>query len=197
MLNVLIARHGQSKWNQLGRWQGRADPALSEFGFVQAADAAANCGSFDAIISSNLQRASQTAAAISEATGIGPVLIDDAFAERDVGLYQGLTRPEIEERFPGRLEAGVWPAGWETDDTVLARVLGGLESLRQRCPSGDVLVIAHGGVIYTLERDFGHEYMRICNLEGRWLHHDGASWTLGERVALTQKMESQKQELIL
>ncbi|MCY3850364.1 MAG: histidine phosphatase family protein [Acidimicrobiaceae bacterium] len=197
MLNVLIARHGQSEWNQLGRWQGQADPQLSEFGFVQASDAATNCGSFDAIISSNLQRASQTAAVISEATGIGPVLIDDAFSERDVGLYQGLTREEIDERFPGQLDAGVWPEGWETDETVLQRVLGGLESLRRQCGDGDVLVVAHGGVIYALERHFGHEYHRIPNLEGRWLHHDGTSWHLGERVALTQKLEPQKQDLIL
>ncbi len=197
MLNVLIARHGQSEWNQLGRWQGQADPELSEFGFVQAADAAANCGSFDAIISSNLRRAGQTAVVISEATGIGPVLIDEAFSERDVGLYQGLTHQEIEERFPGKLAAGVWPEGWETDESVLQRVLGGLENLRQRCADGDVLVVAHGGVIYALERDFGLEYKQIPNLEGRWLHHDRTSWHLGERVALTQKLEPQKQDLIL
>ena len=197
MLNVLIARHGQSEWNQLGRWQGQADPALSEFGFVQAADAAANCGAFEAIVSSNLRRASQTAVVISEATGIVPVLIDEAFSERDVGLYQGLTREEIEERYPGQLYAGIWPEGWETDEKVLQRVVAGLESLRQRCAGGDVLVIAHGGVIYALERDFGHEYKRISNLEGRWLHHDGTTWNLGERVALTQKLEPQKQDLIL
>ena len=197
MLNVLIARHGQSEWNQLGRWQGQADPPLSEFGFAQASDAAAHCGSFDAIISSNLQRASQTAMVISEVTGIGPVLIDDSFSERDVGLYQGLTREEIDERFPGQLDAGVWPEGWEPDESVLRRVLEGLERLRRQCETGDVLVVAHGGVIYALERQFGNEYNRIPNLEGRWFHHDGTSWHLGERVALTQKITPQKQDLIL
>ncbi len=197
MLNVLIARHGQSEWNQLGRWQGQADPRLSEFGFVQASDAATNCGSFDAIISSNLQRAGQTAVVISEVTGIGPVLIDDAFSERDVGSYQGLTREEIDERFPGQLDAGIWPEGWEPDESVLQRVLEGLERLRQQCGTGDVLVVAHGGVIYALERHFGNEYNRISNLEGRWLHHDGTSWHLGERVALTQKITPQEQDLIL
>ena len=197
MLNVLIARHGQSEWNRLGRWQGQADPRLSEFGEVQAADAARRCGAFDAIISSNLVRASETAMIISEATGVGPVLIDDAFSERSVGAYQGLTREEIDEQFSGQLDAGVWPEGWETDESVLERVQKGLEGLRRQCSSGDVLVVAHGGVIYTLERHFGHEYDRISNLEGRWLHHDGSSWHLGERVALTQKLEPQKQDLIL
>lgn len=196
MLNILIARHGQSEWNRLGRWQGRADPQLSEFGFVQAADAAAHCGAFDAIVSSNLARAYQTAVVVSEATGIGPVLIEDAFSERDVGEYQGLTREEIDEQFPGQLEAGVWPQGWETDEKVLERVWQGLEGLRQQCGGGDVLVVAHGGVIYTLERHFGNEFDRISNLEGRWLHHDGTGWHLGERVTLTQKLEPKKQDLI-
>ncbi len=197
MLNVLIARHGQSEWNQLGRWQGQADPRLSEFGAVQAADAARHCGAFDAIISSNLVRASETAMIIAEATGIGPVLVDDAFSERDVGAYQGLTRPEIDAQFPGQLEAGIWPEGWETDESVLERVLGGLEGLRRQCSTGDVLVVAHGGVIYTLERHFGNEFDRISNLEGRWFHHDGTGWHLGERVALTQQLDAQKQDLIL
>ncbi len=197
MLNVLIARHGQSEWNQLGRLQGKADPQLSEFGTAQAADAATHCGAFDAIVSSGLARATRTALIISESTGIGPVLIDDAFSERDVGVYQGLTREEIDKQFPGQLDAGVFPEGWETDESVLQRVQQGLERLRRQCIDGDVLVIAHGGVIYTLERFFGNELRRISNLEGCWLHHDGSNWHLGERVALTQKLEPKKQDLIL
>ena len=196
MLNVLFARHGQSEWNELGRWQGQADPPLSEFGIAQSTDAARHCGAFDAIISSNLQRASQTALTISEVTGIGPVLIEAAFSERNVGSYQGLTREEIDEQFPGQLEAGIWPEGWEPDEAVLQRVQQGLEGLLQHCGAGDVLVVAHGGVIYALERHFGDEYRRISNLEGRWLHHDGSSWHLGERVALTHKLASEKQDLI-
>jgi broad specificity phosphatase PhoE len=61
MLNVLIARHGQSEWNALGRWQGQADPPLSELGLAQARGAAEQCGGFDAIITSNLERAVMTA----------------------------------------------------------------------------------------------------------------------------------------
>ncbi|MCQ3814446.1 MAG: histidine phosphatase family protein [Acidimicrobiia bacterium] len=197
MLNVLIARHGQSEWNQLGRWQGRADPELSEFGLRQAAAAAMHCGAFDAIVSSNLLRASHTALVISEATGVGPVLIDDAFSERDVGAYQGLTRAEIDEQYPQQLEAGILPEGWENDQLVLGRVQRGLETLRHQCRNGSVLVIAHGGVIYAIERHFGLGYQRISNLEGRWLHHKGTSWNLGERVALTQNNSSESQELML
>ena len=197
MLNVLIARHAQSEWNQLGRWQGRADPQLSEFGNLQAADAALRCGAFDAIVSSNLARACQTAMVIAQATGVGPVLIDDAFCERDVGEYQGLTRSEIDAQFPGQLEAGIWPKGWETDEAVLQRVQNALEGLRRQWQAGDVLVVAHGGIIYTLERHFGNDFNRISNLEGRWLHHDGTSWYLGERVALTQQLKPENQEQIL
>ncbi|MET0826988.1 MAG: histidine phosphatase family protein, partial [Acidimicrobiales bacterium] len=32
MLRVLVVRHGQSEWNAVGRWQGQADPPLTELG---------------------------------------------------------------------------------------------------------------------------------------------------------------------
>lgn len=196
MLNVLIARHGQSEWNQSGRWQGQADPDLSEFGVTQAKEAAKLCGSFDAIVASNLARATRTATIIADVVGVGPVLVDSAFSERDVGDYQGLTRAEIDQKYPGQLEAGIWPNGWETDQSVLQRVKQGLARLWNQCSDANVLVIAHGGVIYAIERYFGENYKRISNLEGRWLHHDGTSWNLGKRVSLTQQ-SSTSQELIL
>ncbi|MBK5332301.1 MAG: histidine phosphatase family protein, partial [Ilumatobacteraceae bacterium] len=60
--DLLVVRHGQSEWNAIGRWQGHADPALSELGKRQAAVAAGSIGAVDGIISSDLLRASETAA---------------------------------------------------------------------------------------------------------------------------------------
>ncbi len=185
MLNVLLARHAQSEWNALGRWQGQADPPLSETGTAQARAAARLAGSFDAILSSTLQRALQTAEIVSVACGIGPVLSDERWMERNAGEFQGLTRAEIEERFPGWLDAGTRPPGWEDEASILARVLDVLSDVAERIGgSGDVLVITHGGVIYTLERHLGVEFARIANMSGRWVHHDGRAWRLGERVEL-------------
>lgn len=185
MLNVLIARHGQSEWNALGKWQGQADPPLSDLGRAQARGAARRLGTFDAVIASDLDRALGTALIIAEGIGVGPVLVEPAFRERHAGEYQGLTRDEIEARFPGHLDAGIWPPGWEDDTSVRSRVDTALDRLVTEFGRGDVLVVSHGGVIYALEARLGADHERIANLGARWFHHDGDRWTLGERVQLS------------
>ncbi len=185
MLNVLVARHGQSEWNAAGRWQGQADPPLSDLGRAQAAGAAHQLGSFDAIIASDLDRALTTAMIIADRLGIGPVLVEPAFRERHAGEYEGLTRQEIDERYPGNLDAGIWPPGWELDVDVHARVADALDRVKDEVGSGDVLVVSHGGVIYSLEGHHGAPYDRIANLGARWFHHDERGWRLGERVQLS------------
>lgn len=185
MLNVLVARHGQSEWNAKGRWQGQADPPLSDLGRAQAAGAATQLGAFDAIIASDLDRALTTAMIIAENLGIGPVLVEPAFRERHAGEYQGLTREEIDERWPGNIEAGIWPPGWEPDTSVHARVSDGLERVKLEIGAGDVLIISHGGVIYSLEGHHGAHHERITNLGARWFHHGDRGWRLGERVQLS------------
>lgn len=185
MLNVLIARHGQSEWNALGKWQGQADPPLSDLGRAQARGAARQIGMFDAIVSSDLDRALTTAMIIAEGIGVGPVLVEPAFRERRAGEYEGLTRDEIEERYPGALDARRWPPGWEPDHEVHERVTVGLDRVIADIGTGDVLVVAHGGVIYSLEGHLGAPHERIANLGARWFHHDGSRWSLGERVQLS------------
>ena len=68
MPKLLIVRHGQSEWNALGRWQGQADPPLTEVGENQAKKATNKLGLFDSIVASPLQRAKNTASIISEIT---------------------------------------------------------------------------------------------------------------------------------
>jgi len=185
MLNLLLARHGQSVWNAAGRWQGHADPPLSDLGRAQAREAALNAGSFDAIVASDLERALHTATIISEATGVGPVLVDSRLRERHVGEYEGLSSDEIEERFPGQLEARLFPPGWEPTQQLLSRALDALGEIVDRTGnSGDVLAVTHGGVIYSLEDHLGLSRQRIDNLCGRWLHHD-RQWRLGDRIQLS------------
>ena len=118
--SLLVIRHGQSEWNAVGRWQGRADVALDEAGRLQAAEAALALGTFDAIWSSDLQRAHLTASIIGEILGIGPVLVDPRLAETDVGPWQGLTQREVEEGWPGYLAARRRPL--EARSIVLGRI---------------------------------------------------------------------------
>ncbi len=103
MTRLLVVRHGQSEWNAIGRWQGRADPPLTDEGRRQAADAAKVLGTFDAVVASPLVRAVETAAVLADHLGIGPVLVDPDLMERDAGEWQGLTRTQIESGWPNFL----------------------------------------------------------------------------------------------
>src|SRR5512132_523882 len=67
---LLLVHHGESTWNADGRWQGQADPPLSELGEQQAADAAVHVAPIDAVWSSNLARARRTAMIIAGARGV-------------------------------------------------------------------------------------------------------------------------------
>lgn len=183
MTRILLVRHGQSVWNADGRWQGQADPPLSDLGGSQAASAAARVGIVDGIYASDLVRAHHTAEII--AAGIGAdVAVDPRLRERHAGDWEGRTRREIDEGWPGYLESGRRPPGYEADESVLARVLEALGEIGAT-HDGDVLVVTHGGVVRTLERHLGGDADGLIpNLGGRWLHLDDGSVRLGERVVL-------------
>jgi broad specificity phosphatase PhoE len=182
---VLLVRHGQSEWNAVGRWQGQADSALSDQGRLQAREAARAVGAVDAVWASDLQRAVGTATIIAEEIGVGPVVVDPDLRERDAGEFSGLTRAEIEERFPGYLQARRRPPGWEPDEHLLARALRALHRIATEVPGGDVLVVTHGGLVYTVEEHLGSEFERLANTEGRWVEVGSGRLRLGERVLLS------------
>lgn len=182
--SLLLVRHGQSEWNADGRWQGQENPPLTDLGRQQAHHAAAAVGAVDAIYASPLDRAMTTAMIIAERIGVGPVLLAEGLMERHAGEWQGLTRDQIEQRYPGYLEAGARPPGWEDDDLVEQRVLGALDNIAAEHPGGHVLAVAHAGVIFAVERVIGAPWERLANLGGRWLEHRDGSWHIGERVHL-------------
>lgn len=181
---VLLLRHGQSTWNAKGRWQGQADPPLSGLGRVQAAAAANALGALDAVVSSDLHRAAETAAVIAGALGIGPVLADERLRERDAGDWTGLTRAEIETGWPGFLAGDRRPPGWEPGPIVAARALTALFELHARMPGADVVVVTHSGVIRSVEEHLGGAQHFHLNLGGAWFEIDGEDVRGGERVTL-------------
>lgn len=216
MTRLLLIRHGQSEWNAEGRWQGQADPPLTDLGRAQAHHAARSLGAVDAIFSSDLQRAAETATIIAAELGVGPLVLDEGLRERDAGEWSGLTRPEIEAAWPGYLGApppvatkesvGVAaavteaarrsneperrPPGWEDDDVLRARATEALVRIHSCVPDGQAIAVTHGGLIYSLEEKFQAPFERLPNLAGRWIDvgPDGPTG-LGERVVLVERDE--------
>ena len=165
---LLVARHGQSEWNVIGRWQGQADPPLSDEGMRQAADAGLSLGMFDAIWASDLQRASLTANIIAEILGVGPVLIDARLRETDVGPWQGLNHAEVEAGWPGFLAERRRPVGFEPYDDAAERMLAVFRDIAAENPGGEVLVVSHGGVIRAVRRLLGAPSGHMPNLGASW-----------------------------
>lgn len=190
---ILLVRHGESEWNAIGRWQGWANPPLSELGRQQAWEASAVVGSVDAIVASDLERALQTALIISEAIGVGPVITEEGLRERDVGDWTGLTKDEIEARWPGSYDA--WrtggmptPPNGEHNDTIIDRVVGALGRIATEYEGAEVLAVAHGGVIRLLERHHGVETPPACpNLGGVTVDVRDDKLSVGERVLLLDR----------
>lgn len=188
---MLVVRHGQSEWNALGRWQGQEDPPLSDLGRAQAAMAATLLGSIDLVVSSDLQRATETAAIVAGALGVGPVLVEPDLRERHAGEWQGLTRAQIEERWPGWVDERRRPPGFEETQPFTERVLRALDNIEARYRGAEVLVVSHGGVIYGIEAHHGRPFSRVANLAGRHLTHGGRDdgLELGERIQLVDDDE--------
>ena len=185
MVNLLVVRHAESVWNLDGRWQGHANPPLSPAGATQARAAADGLDGVECIVSSDLDRARETAESIAETLDIAPATTDPGWRERSVGLWQGLTTEQIERDYPGALAAGNYPPGWESDESLIERVLAASHRIAARVSSGDVLVVSHAGVIYTLERYFGCVFKRIGNLGGRRILVQSGDVRLQDRIALT------------
>jgi broad specificity phosphatase PhoE len=186
MTRLLFVRHGESTWNAESRWQGHADAPLSGLGERQALAAAkmlAEWGDIRAVWTSDLIRAHRTASLVAARLGIERVQVDARLRERDVGEWTGLTRADINERWPGYLESRRSPPGFEPDTSVLERVLAALRTVVE-AEAGDVLVITHGGVVRTVERHLGAEPRPVANLAGRWVVAEDGELTLGERLML-------------
>jgi broad specificity phosphatase PhoE len=186
---LLLVRHGQSEWNALGRWQGSADPELTELGRLQALHAANRIGAVDVIIASPLSRALVTAQIISAQIGVAPVIVEADLAERDAGEWEGLTRAEIEVEWPGYLGHDKWPPGYETHDRLMDRTRDALDRIESDYRGAEVLVLTHGGVIGALERDSGLPWERMPNLGARVVIHHGDRIEVAERFVLVDDDE--------
>lgn len=156
---LILLRHGQTEYNAGDRMQGQLDTDLSELGRIQAKSAAkvlAERGPA-AIVSSDLRRASDTAAALGEHAGL-TVTTDIRLRETHLGEWQGLTHTQVDERDPGaraawRADASWTPPGGESRIDVARRAVPVVDELvadRPEWGEAPVVLVAHGGLIAAL-----------------------------------------------
>jgi len=128
---VVLLRHGRTAWNAERRFQGQANPPLDEVGRMQAYEVAPLIAALrpQVLVSSDADRARHTAEPIAALTGLELVL-DPRLRERSLGHWEGLTRPEVQERYPQEFAAWIagkdvtkFGRGGESRDEVAARAL--------------------------------------------------------------------------
>lgn len=152
---IYLTLHGETEWNREHRFQGRLDSPLTPMGIDQAAQMGATLGALITkqdgweVISSTLPRARTTAGIICNELGIKPesMELDARLAEIDVGSWSGLTREEIDRRWPGALD------GFNRYDWIFQSPDGeSLEDLSRRLEAWlydtrkrpQLIVVAHG-----------------------------------------------------
>jgi broad specificity phosphatase PhoE len=157
---ILLIRHGETPWNAAGRWQGHADPGLTEAGRKQAqgvAQALAGEPSrpWSGIVASDLARARETASALASALALS-IEFDPRLRELDVGSWSGLTRAEIAERDPDTLlafergEPTIRPGGGESRIEIRERAQAVVRDFAERRSGEHLIVVTHLGVIRAL-----------------------------------------------
>jgi len=152
---IFLARHGESDWNVEKRFQGHSDRPLTERGREQAHALADLLTSekIDAVYTSPLSRARETAEIVAARAGLEPVALPE-LREVDTGSWSGLSRVDVEARFPegfARWRSG--GSGWEDGETyqqMAERVIGALRTIAEDHPNGRVLIISHGGPIRAI-----------------------------------------------
>jgi probable phosphoglycerate mutase len=155
---IYLIRHGETDWNMAGRWQGHADVPLNDLGLRQARLLAQRIQSeqvrFDAIYSSDLARAYQTAWELGAAVRV-PVQLYPPLREIDLGTWSGLHYDEIRERFPVEaklLEQGqdIPRGGAETLSALRKRVVEAVEGIIAHRDGETIALVTHGGCIRML-----------------------------------------------
>ena len=150
MVTVILVRHGETEWNRREIFRGRADVELNERGREQAKalGAALEGGNLDAVYSSPLSRAVETAEAIAQPHGV-PVEIEDGFIDFDYGIWQGLLRDEVQQRYPRvyrdwtERPHTVKIEGGESLRMVRRRAMQALIRIVGRHQDGTVVIVAH------------------------------------------------------
>ncbi|MFP4302916.1 MAG: histidine phosphatase family protein [Spirochaetaceae bacterium] len=148
MTELCLIRHGETDWNLRGLTQGSTDIPLNDLGREQARITGAYLAQspWDAVYSSDLGRAYETAAIISKSLGLTSIAQDPRLRERGFGEAEGLNVTERKSRY---IDSSSIPES-EPWDSVRLRGLAAIEQIALENPEKRVLVVSHGGVIMTI-----------------------------------------------
>jgi probable phosphoglycerate mutase len=153
-----LVRHGETEWNVERRYQGQLDSALTVTGRAQSRTLVARLArhSVAALYSSDLGRAQETARVCAEATGL-KVILDSRLREQHLGIFQGLLKSEIREKFPDeyrrfKSDPDYVVPGGESARQSSARVIVCLEEIATRHAGQQLAIVAHGGTASSLLR---------------------------------------------
>jgi len=151
MTDWILVRHGATDWNRDGRYQGQADPPLNEEGRAQAEQLAVALRGrvLQAVYSSDLQRARDTAEALAAPHGLR-VILDQRLREINQGAWEGMLVDDIAVGFPAEWSAierdplQARAPGGESVADVAQRMLACLTDIAPAFPRGPVVVVSHG-----------------------------------------------------
>jgi broad specificity phosphatase PhoE len=190
-MKLIAIRHGETAWNLEGRRMGQLDSPLTARGVDQGEALARRLArtSFEAIYTSDLGRAVQTAELIARATG-RPIVIEPGLRERHMGIFQGLTDAEAAARFPDEVAAArrIGPAyeapGSESIAHRVERAVRVLSDLAARHPDATLVAVTHNGFLtgffeHVLALAPGHDHRYAQrNCAYNTFHHDRGHWRL-------------------
>lgn len=161
---ILLIRHGETAWNIVKRLQGHTDIPLNAEGRRQAKALAIALENekLAAIISSDLQRAVQTAGEIARLQGL-PTRIDTDLRERCFGGFEGQLYSELPHMYPAEYAAwracepdAEFPPGENPGETIrrfAARILPCVSHYARQFSGQKIAIVAHGGVLECVYRE--------------------------------------------
>jgi broad specificity phosphatase PhoE len=192
-MQVLLLRHGATDWNLQGRCQGATDLDLNDAGIRQAEAIAERLSheKINAIYSSNLKRAQQTARLVSRPHSLS-ITIEEDVRELDHGVLEGLTFNDIKENFPAFIQkwrtepAEIQVPGGEKLIDVAQRAWTGLHRILQRHQADDtVVVVSHNfpilGIVCRITGTHLNQYRSFHVDPGgitRLKHNGGDRWLI-------------------
>lgn len=197
-----IVRHGQTQWNVEGRLQGQSDTLLTDVGIQQAQETGNLLSNtqFDAIFSSDLLRAKQTAEIVALERKLA-ITTTELLREKKFGPFEGkpyaamkefddiLEKLTEEEQFLYKVHSEV-----ESDEELMARFIPFLREIAIGYSGKNVLIVTHGSVMRTFLIHIGfatytslaHGKSKIGNGAYAMVNSDGSNFEVVETVGITQ-----------